>query len=120
MYKLICKKNEGVANYLAICKNVGRGQLHLIKMAVRRKGWRQAACMILAVGPYRYLNRQLLRPVAETASLPVCMTVEKEKADGAEHCELLFVKRNSKTKFMVCARGVQQCMLWGLVDWGSC
>ena len=57
--------------------------------------------MILAVGPYRYLNRQLLRPVAEAASLPVCMTVEKEKADGAEQCELLFVKRNSKTKFMV-------------------
>ena len=76
-----------------------------MEMAARREGWGEAACMILAVGPYGwYLNRQLLRPVAETASLPVCircMTVEKEEADGEEQCELLFVKRNSKAKFVV-------------------
>ena len=59
--------------------------------------------MILTVGPYgRYLNRQLFRPaVAETASVPACMTVQKEEADGEEQCELLFVKRNSKAKFVV-------------------
>ena len=69
-------------------------------MAAARKAWREAACMILAVGPYRYLGRPLLRADAQAVSLPVCMVVEKEEAE-AESCELLFVKRSSETVFMV-------------------
>ena len=68
-------------------------------MAVAKKALREAACMLLAVGPYRYLNRQLLRAEAETLRLPVCMTIEKEEANS--DCELLFVKRSAKAAFMV-------------------
>ena len=69
-------------------------------MAVVKKALREAACVMLAAGPYRYLNRQLLRAEAETLRLPVCMTVEKEDTNE-EHSELLFVKRSAKTSFMV-------------------
>ena len=74
-----------------------------------RKGWRNAACLMLATGSFKYTRPPLPKATVWTpgkfgSTPPVCLGGSSDGAGGlgpGQDMEMLFVCRSKKSRFMV-------------------
>ena len=64
--------------------------------------WRNSAGIILFAGPIQYLGSRYTK--SGQYLLPICMKeLVQDSGQSYQETEALFVKRSSKSKFMVCS-----------------